>query len=170
MEIRLDSAFREYGQHPLASGLLLVSWIAFVLFSSYAPLMASVSPRTAKSPRPMTIEQMTSQYMELRSEGGHFDGESWNADVDLWSGKKHLLMRALSHWLDMESADKQQVLKIMGEPDSTLAAGAGGYDELPKEARRGEVLIYFWRNRHDYLYFSCTGREPCSSSWWHAYE
>jgi len=170
MEIQLESLPRELCQRMLASALLVMSLLALFLLNVYSPLSASAAFNTTQLPRPMSLEQMKSQYMELRESHGHFDGKPWNADVDLWSGKKHLIMRALSHWLETEAADKQQVLEVMGQPDTMITAGVEGFDELPEEVKKGEVLIYFWRSRHDYLYFSCREAMPCNANWWHAYE
>lgn len=170
MDIQPYTPSREPGQQILAGALLMCTLIAFILINTYSPPLASAAFNTSGPPSQMPLEQMMSQYRVLRTTPGHFDGESWNKEVDLWSGKKHLLMRALSHWLDKESADKRQVMEVMGKPDSIVTADADEFDELPQEMRKGEVLIYFWRNRHDYLYFTCKEAMPCRSDWWYAFD
>jgi len=40
-----------------------------------------------------------------------------------------------------------------------------GYNSLPDAP--DEFLIYYWRGRHDFLFFTCQGDEIIGSDWWY---
>jgi hypothetical protein len=58
----------------------------------------------------------------------------------------------------------------MGMPDDIVNKSSEGFDELASEEHSGEILIYYWRNKHDYLYFSCAEEKRCNANWWYAFE
>ncbi|MBS2037526.1 hypothetical protein JST97_21230 [bacterium] len=93
------------------------------------------------------------EYQELRKQTGHFSGGGeWNEAVDQWKGRKHEVMARLGKLL--ENGERQSLLATMGEPD----------------AREGNLWIYYWRGRHDYLYFVLQGPRIVRSGWWMAGE
>jgi hypothetical protein len=92
------------------------------------------------------------EYQELRKQTGHFSGGEWNAAVDRWNGRKHQLMTQLGELLAPGSTAR--LLEVMGEPD----------------AREGSNWLYYWRGRHDYLFFRCEQGQIVKSGWWMAGE
>lgn len=93
------------------------------------------------------------EYQELRKVRGHFTGGgAWNDEVDHWKGRKHQVMSELGQQLGQ--ADTARLLATMGEPD----------------AREGQQWIYYWRGRHDYLFFVVDGSRVLRSQWWMAGE
>jgi hypothetical protein len=54
----------------------------------------------------------------------------------------------------MTGATKEQLIKVMGKPD----------------AAENDKLIYFWRGRHDYLFFVCLNGVVSKSGWYYALE
>ena len=93
---------------------------------------------------------MGREYQELRKQKGHFNGGEWNAALDRWNGRKHQVMCELGTRLDKGST--RTLLELMGEPD----------------AREGPNWLYYWRGRHDYLFFECREDQVLKSDWWMA--
>ena len=149
--------------------LVIISLLAFAALDSGSSLLRAEA-QAQKHARPLTLEEMSAQYIAMRHQAGHFDGAPWNNDVDLWSGKKHILMKALSNRLASITADRQQVIRVMGMPDQVVTRSTAGFEELPEQSRDGEVLVYYWRNLHDYLYFSCSHADTCIPDWWYSLE
>ena len=166
--MRMESPREWQASRIFASVLLVIFFLlAFSVFSSLSPLQIAIDVH-ADHVRPMTLDEMSMQYSEIRSEKGHFDGEEWNNDVDLWSGRKHILMQALSNRLEAISAGKRQVIEVMGKPDRIVRGATAEFGELPVENSEGDILIYFWRNSHDYLYFDCGPEAGCEPAWQYA--
>lgn len=103
--------------------------------------------------QPAKVITLGQEYQELRKEKGHFSGGGeWNEAVDHWKGRKHEVMAELGQLL--AHAKTYELLAIMGQPD----------------AREQDRWIYFWRGRHDYLFFKVEGSEVVNSDWWMAGE
>jgi hypothetical protein len=168
--MRMESP-REWQVSRVFTGVLLLIFLllAFSVFSSLSPLPI-VKDAEADHVRPMTLEEMSMQFYDIREQKGHFDGEEWNNDVDLWSGRKHILMQALSNRLGAISAGKREIIEVMGKPDRIVSGTTAEFEELPGENPGGEILIYFWRNSHDYLYFNCGREAGCEPVWQYALE
>ena len=98
------------------------------------------------------LQELGTEYQELRKQAGHFSGGEWNAAVDRWNGRKHQIMGRLGELLRQGST--ATLLEIMGEPD----------------AREGANWLYYWRGRHDYLFFRCEHGRVLNSGWWMAGE
>jgi hypothetical protein len=169
-DMRMESP-REWQASRVFASVLLVMYfvLAFSVFSSLSPLPIVIDAQ-ADQVRPMTLEEMSKQFYDIREQKGHFDGGEWNNDVDLWSGRKHILMQALSNRLDAISAGKRRVIEVMGKPDRVVSRATAEFEELPVENSDGEILIYYWRNSHDYLYFKCGLKAGCESAWQYALE
>jgi len=121
------------------------------------------------------LEQMAAHFKKLRSVPGHFDGGTWNDDVDRWMGPKHRLMLELGARLGYGEFLKIDIIKLLNPPDHIARKGdrlydqifsLPGYDYRPPAA--SEFLIYFWRGRHDFLFFACQGGVISGSDWWYA--
>lgn len=147
--------------------LVIIGLLAVAAFDS-GSLLLRAEAQAERQVRPLILEEMSAQYIAMRHQPGHFDGAAWNNDVDPWSGKKHTLMRALSNRLATMMADRRQVIRVMGMPDRVVTPSTAGFGELPEHSRGGEVLVYFWRNQHDYLYFSCSHAGACTPDWWYS--
>ena len=168
--MRMESPRARQPSRVFTSVLLLIFFLlALSVFTSLSPLRIAIDVQ-AEHVRPLTLEEMSTQFSEIRRQKGHFDGEEWNNEVDLWSGRKHILMQALSNRLDAISASKRQVIEVMGKPDRIVNATAAEFEELPALNGDGEILIYFWRNSHDYLYFNCGRGAGCEPEWQYALE
>jgi hypothetical protein len=67
-------------------------------------------------------------------------------------------------------SDFHQLLCVLGErleeqSPLTLQQVMGHPDRV-----RGDLLIYYWRGEHDYLYFRPTAQQRVRSAWYFAYE
>jgi len=92
-------------------------------------------------------------------------------------GRKHQVMIELGARLGEGDCARTQVIDLLGPPDLTAGPGDATFDlvgrqpdfKMPSTAAY-ELLIYYWRGAHDYLYFTAEGQTIFSSGWWHAYE
>jgi hypothetical protein len=74
---------------------LLVALAAALILSAAGA--ASEEPVTAPKDTGFTdvpLENLAAQFREIRKIEGHFDGGTWNDEVDRWEGRKHRLMSA----------------------------------------------------------------------------
>lgn len=102
---------------------------------------------------PAKVIALGEEYQELRKQKGHFTGGGeWNEAVDHWKGRKHEVMAELG--LLLNHGKTSELLAIMGEPD----------------ARQDDQWVYYWRGRHDYLFFKVKGSQIVHSDWWMAGE
>jgi hypothetical protein len=123
------------------------------------------------------IEDIAAEFRSLRTMKGHFEGGTWNDDLDKWMGRKHQLMIQLGSRLGAGQHSKAQVIQLLAPPDLTASEGDDLFDlvsSLPEFEKPAtgpyELLIYYWRGRHDFLYFTSQGETIVNSGWWHAGE
>jgi hypothetical protein len=123
------------------------------------------------------IEDIAAEFRNLRTIKGHFEGGTWNDDVDKWMGRKHQLMVQLGSRLGAGEYSKAQVIQWLGSPDLTARQGDDLFDlasSLPKFEKPAtgsyELLVYHWRGTHDFLYFTSQGETIINSGWWYAGE
>jgi hypothetical protein len=126
---------------------------------------------------PVSIEseELAAQFRDLHTIKGHFQDGDWNADVDTWMGRKHQLMLQLGARLGAGDCRRAQVVQLLGPPDLTAREGDAPFDwvsRLPEFEKPAtgpyELLIYYWRGTHDFLYFAAQGESILNSGWWQA--
>jgi hypothetical protein len=120
-------------------------------------------------------EEIAAQFRDLRAIKGHFQDGDWNADVDTWMGRKHQIMLQLGARLGAGNCRREQVVQLLGPPDLTAREGDAPFDwvsrlaEFEKPATGPyELLIYYWRGTHDFLYFTAQSESILNSGWWQA--
>ncbi len=122
----------------------------------------------------MSTELLAAEYRELRRVKGHFSDPpaAWNPVADQWNGRKHQVMRELGERLEEGQHSKEDILKLLGEPDEVAAPDSELYPSLQSETGEpaSEFLIYYWRGRHDYLFIACRGSMVTKVAWYMAYE
>jgi hypothetical protein len=123
------------------------------------------------------IENVAAEFRNLRQVKGHFEGGTWNDDVDKWMGRKHQLMIQLDSRLGTGEYSKAQIIQLLGPPDLTAGEGDELYNlvnSLPDFEKPAtgpyEFLIYYWRGSHDFLYFTSQDEAIINSGWWYAGE
>lgn len=125
----------------------------------------------------LPVEEIADEFKKIHRIKGHFDGGTWNDEVDKWMGPKHRLMIKLGLRLAGGKYEKSDIIKLLDQPD--LIAGKGDhlfelivsqnrYD--PLTATSYEFLVYYWRGRHDFLFFTCQDGVIINSGWWYAGE
>ena len=121
------------------------------------------------------VEELAAEFRSLRTIKGHFDGGTWDDDLDKWMGRKHQLMIQLGSRLSAGQYSKTQVIRLLAPPDLIASEGDDLFDlvnSLPESEKPApgpcELLIYYWRGMHDFLYFTCQGETIINSGWWHA--
>ena len=163
----------------LATMLLL----ALLSFASPWPTLATPSPlpgpalpspSVPSSPSPQAdaaLRAKAAEYRALRLVKGHFSGGPWNDAVDKWGGPKHALMGDLQQALGDGRHTEAQVGSLMGPPDEVLGPDSiycQRQRDLPRGASR--MLVYWWRGRHDFLFFVCVGDRVVLARWFMALE
>jgi hypothetical protein len=113
---------------------------------------------------------LAAQWQALRSQRGHFDGAAWNADVDRWQGRKHLLMQALAAQAMSEQVSRELLTQRMGAPDALWRDGDAAHASAIEQARwqgtpRGELWVYRWRGEHDRLLFAIGEGRVVATGW-----
>jgi len=123
------------------------------------------------------LEQIAAEYRSLRPTPGQFGGGLWNEDVDQWMGRKHKLMLELSSRLSGAQRDQAAIVQLLGPPDRIERAGDTYFELATSEpglaasaSEQAEILIYYWRGTHDFLYFVKEGETVIGSDWWLANE
>lgn len=123
------------------------------------------------------IEDIAAEFRSLRTVKGHFDGGTWNDDVDKWMGRKHQLMIQLGSRLGTGEYSKAKVIQLLAPPDLTACQGDDLFDLVHslaefEEPATGpyELSIYYWRGMHDFLYFTSQDEIIINSGWWYAGE
>jgi hypothetical protein len=124
-----------------------------------------------------SIEDIAAEFRNLRETKGHFEGGTWDDDVDKWMGRKHQVMIQLGSRLGAGEYSKTEVIQLLAPPDLIAREGDELFDlvnsltDFEKPATGPyEFLIYYWRGTHDFLYFTSQGETIINSGWWYAGE
>lgn len=156
------------------------TFLALALILNIAPGAATDEP--VKTPidtgfTHVAIEKLAAEFKEIRKIKGHFDEGQWNDNVDRWGGGKHKLMIELGERLSREKYSKNDMIKLMDPPDHIARTGDDLYQWITSQPKNNtvteptpEYLVYYWRGKHDFLYFTCMNGAIITSGWRHAYE
>jgi len=144
---------------------------------------ASPAPTPAASPAGQgcdlsaASQELAAEFVRLRAVEGHFQGGPWIAEVDDWMGHKHQVMIDLGTRLARTGCGQVQVTDLLGSPDQIAGPGdpvfeqVSGHAEFEKPPDEAyELLIYYWRGAHDFLYFTSVGGAIVGAGWWYALE
>lgn len=118
------------------------------------------------------LEDRAAEFRALRAQRGHFSGGEWNDAVDRWGGRKHQLMLELAEALGNGKHTSAEVFALMGAPDEVLRQGQRAFTNAynGNDARVRELLVYEWRGRRDFLFFTSDGVRVLRAEWWFAWE
>lgn len=122
------------------------------------------------------FSQLATEYRSLRKIIGHFEGGEWNNAVDSFGGRKHQVMADLLEEINKQGFDKLQVLHYLGNPNEILEKNNILFKTLINlknintSDSEYEILVYYWRGGHDFIYFVTKGNEVVKSGWWYAGE
>jgi len=153
--------------------LLLLAGCAGRANTPSAPLETARADNLATA----SVQDIAAEFRNLRTIKGHFEGGTWKDDVDKWMGRKHQLMIQLGSRLGAGEYSKTQIIQWLGSPDLIAREGDDTFDlvsSLPKFEKPAtgpyELLIYYWRGTHDFLYLTSQGESIINSGWWYAGE
>jgi len=128
-------------------------------------------------PNTERLGQIAEAFRALRTIRGHFNGGTWNDEVDQWMGRKHRLLLQLSTLVSGGKYSKSEIIQLLNPPDRIVQKGDYLYDQITAlrddsvlDLSTEEYLIYYWRGTHDYLFFTCKNNMIVSADWWHAGE
>ena len=123
------------------------------------------------------IEKIAAEFKKIRKVKGHFHGGKWNDEVDKWMGRKHRLMIELGFRLSNGRYHKSDIVKLLDQPDRVAVKGDDLFKRIisqpePNSSKIGsyQLLVYYWRGTHDFLYFTCRNNIIVDSTWWNAGE
>ncbi|KAJ3321486.1 hypothetical protein HDV06_004155 [Boothiomyces sp. JEL0866] len=106
------------------------------------------------------LQQLSQEYLSLKGIKGHWEGGEYTKDVDSFNSKKHQAMKTLAESIIVGS-DSKIIYDLFGQPDKietdtltfmpgpVVSQTAVTQSEGPKDL----FLEYYWRGRHDFLYF-----------------
>ena len=119
-----------------------------------------------------SLEDLAAEFRALRTQRGHFSGGEWNDAVDRWGGRKHQVMVELAEALGDGTRARADVVRLMGEPDEVLRKDRRAFTDAynGNDARVRELLVYEWRGRHDFLFFTSDDARVLGAEWWFAGE
>lgn len=105
------------------------------------------------------LNALAAEFRDLRKQTSHYkQGGEFNHNVDPYGSRMHQVMEELEARLTPAPPTIADLTALLGEPDA-------------KETREGLlVLLYYWRGRHDYLYFVTDGKKVTAIRWYFAYE
>jgi hypothetical protein len=162
-----------------AFGLMKPVAALFVFFFiNAAPAITGGNPvKKEEGLKNITTEKLAAQFREMRTIKGHFDGGEWNDEADQWMGRKHRLMIELGNRLANNKFPRQDVLKLLGQPDQIARKGDELFKRLterpgacPPTEEADELPVYYWRGTHDLLFFCSVNGRIVHSGWWYAGE
>ena len=136
-----------------------------------------VEPATPVDLGEAPIEEIAAELARLRTTKGHFEGGTWNDDVDRWMGRKHQLLIQLGTRLGTGEYSRAEIVRLLDSPDQIAREGDelfGLVSSLPGFERPAagpyDLLIYYWRGQHDFLYLTSQAETIVNSGWWYAGE
>lgn len=167
---RVARALRGHGQEMV---------VALLVIASCAGPTSTAPESTAEQGCEVSVElqQLAAEFRSLREVQGHFQGGPWIDEVDAWMGRKHQVMIELGEQLEGRGCRRGQITEHLGAPDLIVGPGDPLFEQVTEEAEfpgspgeAYELLIYYWREARDFLYFAARGDIVTCSGWWHAYE
>ncbi len=154
-------------------------WMIFALFllAGCAGTAGTSSLATVEN-NDVTVDpaaDIAAEFKSLRAVQGHFDGGDWNEDVDEWMGRKHQLMIQLESLVGAGGYSRTEVIRLLDPPGLVVGEGddffglVNSLAEFEKPvAGSYELLIYYWRGTHDFLYFTVQDEAIIGLGWWYA--
>jgi hypothetical protein len=122
-------------------------------------------------------DELAAQWRALRSRRGHFDGAPFDPEIDLWQGRKHVLMQQLAARALASRQRRPALIASLGTPDADWPAGSPAQMQALREAQweseppvNAAVLAYDWRAQRDRLVIALDGDRVAAIGWWLAYE
>lgn len=117
----------------------------------------------------------SAEWWQLRAQRGHFEGGTWNKELDAWQGRKHQVMQRLADRLLEQRPREEGVRALMGEPDRVVPAGSAKHaDWLRRTEWRGTpggtLWSYHWRGNHDQLLVAFDAQRVAAVGWLYAWE
>jgi hypothetical protein len=157
----------------------MYKWPAILILILLAGCAGSTGvPDTPTPPAtPDPIQDQAAEFRRLRKIEGHFDGGTWNDDVDRWMGQKHALMIELGERLGTGAYNRTQAVDLLGAPDAIAREGDPLYRQIRDRAEFEppadggyELLVYHWRGEHDLMYLIVREDAILGTGWWYAQE
>ncbi len=133
----------------------------------------------------LDLKALGQDFQALRTESSHYNDGEWNERVDPSSSEKALVMKELATRLGVPGTSVETVIDAMGDPDEYTRDVNNAFQSpsfmpgplvppMPEGAEQaGYVyLCYYWRGRHDFLWFQMREDDETiqSHGWYYALE
>jgi hypothetical protein len=140
---------------------------------------ASASPEDRCRPAraaTRSSEAIAAEFRELRARRHRTSPTRGDDDLDAWGGRMHVVMDELLAHAGVPGTPRASVIAIMDEPDEVDHPGSqlwgyaksGHWKDASNDA--SEMLVYYWRGGHDFLYFFMRDDRVVCAGWWMAGE
>lgn len=107
-----------------------------------------------------SLKELGQEYQRLKALPENCCGH-YNSDFQL-------IMNECSYQIKKQHLGKGKIIRLMGKPDEIeMPTEYLNYLKINKET---EVLVYFWRNWHDFMYICLTNGKASKVDWFYAYE
>ncbi|MEM7334975.1 MAG: hypothetical protein AAF490_23060 [Chloroflexota bacterium] len=120
------------------------------------------------------FREKAADFRELRPVEGQFSGGEWVEEVDAWNGRKHQLMLDIANELEGNRYVESDITSHLGQPDQIVQQGESLYATLRPDTSPTEkettLLIYHWRDNHDFLFFVSEEQIITEVDWWYSGE
>lgn len=133
---------------------------------------------------------LCSTYRQLKNQESHYNGGEWNSAIDAPDSEMFKTLDQLKDGFNGQNAS--QMMESMGEPDEITSDLENPYQSpsfmpgpflgassetqgILRNCSLIEILdivyaCYYWRNRHDFIYYQITNDVITSSGWYNALE
>ncbi|MCI0471065.1 MAG: hypothetical protein L0Y73_05350 [Candidatus Aminicenantes bacterium] len=145
--------------------------------ASVAAVQAAPEPVLETGLKDAVIEDLAADFRALRRIKGHFAGGDWNDEADKWLGRKHRIMIEIGSRLADGKHRESAIIALLGQPDHITRPHDELFELIDKHPGYGsfahgnhKFLVYYWRGRHDFLYFTCRENVVVNSGWRYAWE
>jgi hypothetical protein len=122
------------------------------------------------------INALADQYQQLRARQKALPAGTFDKELSGSDGQLSEVMEQLGKQLGNPEYSQEDIIRLMGKPDEVMKSGdfqppSIGQDDLSGIIPKDEVrLVYYWRGRHDYLYFISKDGIIKSAHWYFAGE
>jgi hypothetical protein len=156
-------------KHSFINHSVIIRWLFLVI----AVLLASC---TTMPPNDNHINELAEQYKQLRARQKALPAGVFDKELSGSGGKLEAVLSKLGKQLGKSAYSQEDIIRLMGQPDEIMTAGQYQPSTLGRDEHAGIIpkhearLIYYWRGRHDYLYFISQDGIIQSAHWYAAGE
>jgi hypothetical protein len=122
------------------------------------------------------INALAEQYQQLRARQKVLPAGTFDKELSGSGGQLSEVLEQLGKQLGNPEYSQEYIIRLMGNPDEIMKSGDFQPPSIGQDDRSGIIpkdevrLVYYWRGRHDYLYFISKAGIIQSAHWYFAGE